>query len=177
MKLEALDISELKPKRTITEAYKTIPDNLYTKKFIPLTPGVLWILQFIDWDEYESFLKYDISEEAGRVLHGRMEDGIALEKAIEEGKITRKSETMVYWGFPPSLTIRADLHSSSSVMIYGPSHDISFLGINDITRECVLMFNIHMEDGFPVDWWYAYGDEDFFDRRHMKLGYKLREMP
>ncbi len=177
MILEALDISELKPKRTITEAYKSIPDHIYTKKYTPLVPSILWTLQFIEWDEFEFLLREGISDESGNLFAERMEDGLELEKALDEGKIKRKAETMVYWGFPPNLTIRADLHSSSSVMIYGPSHDISFIGINDITRELFMLFNIHMEDGFPVEWWWASGDEEIFNRRHLKLGYKLREMP
>lgn len=80
-------------------------------------------------------------------------------------------------GFSPNLTIRADLHSASSVMIYGPSHDISFMGINDVTRELEFAFNIHMDEGFPVDWWWISGDDEIFKRRHMKLGYRLKEMP
>ena len=177
MKLEALDISELKPKRTITEAYKSIPDNVYTKKFIPLTPDTLWSLQFSDWEDFRLILQEDLSQIAGPVLAERIEDGIALDKALKEGKIKRLAETMVYWGFPPNQVIRGDLHSSSSVMIYGPSHDISFVGVNDLTREIVLAFNLHMEDGYPVDWWWISGEDQLFDRRHMKLGYKLRELP
>ena len=177
MKLEALDISELKPKRTITEAYKSIPDDIYTKKFTPLVPSILWTLQFIDWKEFEFLLKEGISEESGNLFAERMEDGLSLEKDLAEGKIKRKAETMVYWGCPPNLTIRADLHSSSSVMIYGTSHDISFIGINDITRELFMLFNIHMEDGYPVEWWWSSGEDEIFNRRHMKLGYKLKEMP
>ncbi len=100
-----------------------------------------------------------------------------LDKALDEGKIKRKEETMVYWGYPPNLTIRADLHSSSSVMIYGPSTDISFLGLNDITREIRLAFTIHMEEGYPSDFWFIYPDEEELNRRHMKLGYKLKEIP
>lgn len=177
MKLEALDFSELKPKRTLNEAYKSIPDNVYTKKFTPLIPGILETLRFLDWENANILLEEDLSEAAGHVFAERIEGGIALDKALKEGKIKRKAETMVYWGFPPNLTIRADLHSSSSVMIYGPSHDISFIGLNDVTREIIFIFNIHMEDGFPVDWWWTYRDEEIFKRRHMKLGYTIKEMP
>ncbi|MHA1384044.1 MAG: hypothetical protein ACTSR3_09870 [Candidatus Helarchaeota archaeon] len=179
MRIEVLDDKELVPKRSMTEAYKSIPDRVYTKRFIPLTPQTLWNLQFEDWEDFEIILREGISEEAGRQFAFRIEDGLELEKAVREGRIKRKAETMVYWGFPPTLTIRADLHSSSSVMIYGPSHDISFMGINDVTREFEFVFNIHMEEGFPVDWWWCSKDlePELFNRRHMKLGYKLKEMP
>ncbi|NVM04729.1 MAG: hypothetical protein HWN67_20585 [Candidatus Helarchaeota archaeon] len=182
MQLEALDDKELTPKRTITEAYKTIPDTVYTKKWVPLIPHLLWALQFIDYDDFERDLKEGISERAGQTLADRMEefdvddfDTSFLMSTADN--IKRKSETMIPWGFPPNMTIRADLHSSSSIMIYGPSHDISFCGINDITREIEFAFNIHMEDGTPVDRWWIAGDDELFKRRHMKLGYKLKEMP
>ena len=148
MILEALDDFELKPKRSYTEAYKIIPDNIYTKKWVPLAPTVLWNLQFYDWKEYEYLVsgRYDMSE--AKLFEQRMEDGLALDKALDEGKIKRREETMVYWGYPPNLTIRADLHSSSSVMIYGPSIDITFVGVNDITREIRMSYTIHMEEGY-----------------------------
>ncbi|MFX0132828.1 MAG: hypothetical protein ACFFDN_04200 [Candidatus Hodarchaeota archaeon] len=177
MQIESLDDSELKPKRTITEAYKSIPDNVYTKKWTPLAPLTLIDLQFHDWNEYRTLVAERFDESEARIFQKRMEDGFDLEKALEEGKIKRKSETMVYWGYPPNLTIRADLHSSSSVMIYGPSHDISFLGVNDVTREIRSGFNIHMEDGYPVDYWFMFPNDEYLDRRHMKLGYKLKEIP
>ncbi|NVM02213.1 MAG: hypothetical protein HWN67_07745 [Candidatus Helarchaeota archaeon] len=177
MVLEVLDDSELKPKRSYTEAYKIIPDHIYTKKWVPLAPTVLWNLQFYDWDEYEYLVSGRFDEHLVRLFRKRMEDGLSLDRALDEGKIKRKSETMVYWGYPPNLTIRADLHSSSSVMIYGPSHDISFCGINDITREGRFAYNIHMEDGYPTDFWFVFPDDEALDRRHMKLGYKMKEMP
>jgi hypothetical protein len=39
--------------------------------------------------------------------------------------------------------------------------------------------NTHIEDGYPVDYWHIISgeDDDFFDRRHMKLGYKFRNIP
>ncbi|MHA1377206.1 MAG: hypothetical protein ACTSRG_02380 [Candidatus Helarchaeota archaeon] len=177
MKFEALDDSELKPKRAISEAYRSIPDNVYTKKWTPLAPTTLYNLQFYDWKEYETLISGAYDENMAKLFHKRVEDGFNLDKAIEDGKIKRKAETMVYWGYPPNLTIRADLHSSSSVMIYGPSVDISFLGVNDITREIRLAFTIHMEEGYPTDYWFIFPDEEEFNRRHMKLGYKLKEMP
>ena len=72
MQLEALDDSELKPKRTIIEAYKSIPDHVYTKRWIPLIPHLLWTLQFVDYNDFERDLSEGISERAGQTLADRM---------------------------------------------------------------------------------------------------------
>jgi hypothetical protein len=177
MILEALDDSELKPKRTYSEAYKSIPDNVYSKRWAPLSPTVLFNLQFYDWKDYQFLVAERLDENEARLFDERMKSSLELDRALELGNIKRKAETMVYWGYPPNLTIRADLHSSSSVMIYGPSHDISFLGVNDITREIRFGFNLHMEDGYPTDYWVMLPDDETLEKRHMKLGYKLKEMP
>lgn len=100
MKIEALDDRDLVPKRSLIEAYKSIPDNVYTKKFIPLTQHTLWTLQFIDWEGFEKILKEGISTEAGQAFAERITDGLALENALREGKLKRLAETMVWWGFP-----------------------------------------------------------------------------
>ncbi|NVM02212.1 MAG: hypothetical protein HWN67_07740 [Candidatus Helarchaeota archaeon] len=177
MIIEALDDSELKPKRSYTEAYKQIPDSVYSKRWAPLSPTVLINLQFYDWKDYQFLVTERMDASEAELFKNRMEAGLELDEALNMGEIKRKSETMVYWGYPPNLTIRADLHSSSSVMIYGPSHDISFLGVNDITREVRFGFNLHMEDGFPTDFWFMLPDDETLEKRHMKLGYKLKEMP
>ncbi len=177
MLIEALDDSELKPKRTYTEAYKSIPEDVYSKRWAPLSPTVLYNLQFYDWSDYRVLAAERMDENEARLFDERMKNSLSLNEALDLGKIKRKAETMVYWGYPPNLTIRADLHSSSSVMIYGPSHDISFLGVNDITREIRFGFTLHMEDGYPTDYWIMLPDDEALEKRHMKLGYKLKEMP
>lgn len=176
MKLEPYDDSELVPKRSFIEAYKSIPNNIYSKKLFPITPHVLWALQFIEWKDLTRILEEGITDEAVSSFAKRLDDSFALNKALEEGRLKRKSETMVWWGMPPNLTIRADLHSASSKMIYGPSHDVSFMGVRDTDREIEFVFNIHMEEGFASDYWWISGEDEIFKRRHMKLGYRLKEM-
>lgn len=40
-----------------------------------------------------------------------------------------------------------------------------------------MIFNAHEEDGVVEDYWFKLPDDEIFNRRHMKLGYKLREIP
>ncbi|MDD1776769.1 MAG: hypothetical protein LUQ65_01265, partial [Candidatus Helarchaeota archaeon] len=39
------------------------------------------------------------------------------------------------------------------------------------------ILNGHSEDGIPVDWWVAGPDDELLQRRHIKLGFKIKEIP
>ncbi|MFX0137147.1 MAG: hypothetical protein ACFFDN_26140 [Candidatus Hodarchaeota archaeon] len=171
------EVSEIKL-RSVPEVWKDIPDELHSKKYIPLGGNAIEFLRFLDsWEQYEA-LANDITTYAQEIIEVRFEEAIEVAKAYAEGKLERPNETITYYGFPPVLTIRADLQRLATKMIYGPSTDITFMGLDDYTREVVHVMSIHYEEGLPADWWYITEDEkDILSRRHMKLGYQLREIP
>jgi hypothetical protein len=77
----------------------------------------------------------------------------------------------------PSLTIRADLIQGTQKLLAGDSADVTFISLDDVTGEIFCLLNGHLEDGIPVDWWLVRPEDELLDRRHLKLGYKLREIP
>lgn len=51
------------------------------------------------------------------------------------------------------------------------------LAKSSIRTDYFLQRFITIEDGIPVDWWVIKEDDPFFDRRHMKHGIKLKDIP
>jgi hypothetical protein len=136
------DLSEIKI-RSISEVWKEMPDNLHSKIYLPLSGNVFEFLRFLDsWEQYQAFTN-DITTYAQEIIEVRFKEAIEVAKAFAEGKIERPDETITYYGFPPVLTIRADLQRLATKMIYGPSTDITFMGLDDYTREVVHVMSIH----------------------------------
>lgn len=175
--MQGYELKELKLRRP-GEVLNEVPDNYYAKKFIPLTKNTFTALRLIDnWKEYES----QIEGFENMISHNvgiRLDESIKTSKASQEGKIDRPKETVAFWGFPPILPVRMDMQNLSTTMIYGPSTDISFACLSDLDRELVFIMNLHVEESTPEDYWFLLRKEDpeIFDRRHMKLGIRLRDI-
>jgi hypothetical protein len=110
------------------------------------------------------------------VFKSRLDSSIEFAKAVIYGKIPDPTKSMAYAFFPPVLTIRGDLQQGTGKLLYGESNDISFVCINDLNDEIFFILNVHCEDGIPVDWWLAGPNDDLLERRHLKYGFKLREV-
>ena len=56
---------------------------------------------------------------------------------------------------------------------------MSFFGMDDQDLEVTFIMTVHCEDGYPVDWFVIGADvnDDVFERRHLKQGMKLRDVP
>ncbi|MHA1784234.1 MAG: hypothetical protein ACTSVY_11805, partial [Candidatus Helarchaeota archaeon] len=78
---------------------------------------------------------------------------------------------------PHVITVRSDLQVGTNKLLYGESTDVSFAIVNDYTNELLFVFNGHLESGVPTDWWLAGLNDDLMERRHLKYGIKLREVP
>lgn len=107
----------------------------------------------------------------------RLDITISTAKAIIENAVENSSMLVSYMLFPPVVSIRSDLAQGTNRLFYGESADFTFVVINDIENEVFFMLNGHCEDGIPVDWWLVKPDDALLDRRHLKLGYKVRELP
>jgi len=157
-------------------SFGEIPDTSATKRFIPIMRYVYRIFHELG-NEYLDSL---VDKLSGDVLYNtfkiRLNASIEFAKAVMEGKVQDPSKTMSYAFFPPVITIRGDLQQGTSKLLYGESNDISFVCLNDLDSEIFFVLNLHCEDGIPVDWWLAGPEDDLLDRRHIKYGYKLREI-
>ena len=110
----------------------------------------------------------------------RLDEAIMTARAVIAGKVPRPDRVLTYFFFPVVFCVRADLQQGTSKLLFGESTDTTFILLNDFQEgEIGLMFNCHMEDGVPVDWWLIdeNNEGDVLDRRHLKLGWKLKELP
>ncbi|MHA1130432.1 MAG: hypothetical protein ACTSQI_04600 [Candidatus Helarchaeota archaeon] len=175
--MEGYELSELKL-RSKGEVLREIPDNYYAKQFIPLAENTFTALRLAEnWKEYEG--QYEGFEETvAQNVRVRLDESIETAKAVADGKIRRLKETVCYWGYPPILPIRMDMQNLSTKMIYGESTDISFACLSDMNRDLVFIMNLHVEESLPEDYWMLLRSQDpeIFDRRHMKIGVRLRDI-
>jgi hypothetical protein len=77
----------------------------------------------------------------------------------------------------PNVAIRADLLQGTSKLFAGESVDLTYIILKHDTQEVFAVLNGHLESGLPVDWWFVRPDDELLERRHMKIGYKLKEIP
>ncbi len=156
--------------------YADIPDNIQSKPYLPLLHNIWEGYQEFGWDYFQKTFKV-FTEEFYEVATNRLNDSIRTAKAVLEGKIEHPDKLLAYAFFPPVITIREDLQTGTAKLLYGESVDASFLVVDDATREILFILNTHIEDGIPVDWWTVNTDDEVLDRRHMRLGIKLRDFP
>jgi hypothetical protein len=111
------------------------------------------------------------------VLKERLSETIATTRAVIEGKL--KGEKIIsYMIFPPVSSQRSDLTQGSMKLLYGDSVDLTFIVMDDNKDgEIYFILNGHEEEGIPVDWWMAGTEDELLNRRHLKLGYRLKELP
>jgi hypothetical protein len=157
--------------------YGEIPDSSATKQFIPIMRHIYRIFQSVGIEYMEKMVQTLSGEILYDLFKLRLNTSIESAKAIIDGKVADPSKIMGYAFFPPVITIRGDLQQGTSKLVYGESCDISFICINDLTRQIFFVLNLHCEDGIPVDWWLAGPEDELLERRHIKFGYKLREVP
>jgi hypothetical protein len=156
--------------------YADIPDNVETKGYLPLLHNIWEGFQQFGWDYFQKTFKI-FTEEFYSVATARLNDSIQTAKDTIDGKIKNPEKVLAYAFFPPVITIRMDLQTGTAKLLYGESVDTSFLVVDDDTRQILFILNAHIEDGIPVDWWTVGPEDEVLDRRHMKLGFKLREFP
>ncbi len=158
-------------------SYEEIPDNYRSKEYILLSPHTFRLFKELGLDYAENvYPEYkNILPSATKYRFGNM---IYTSKDILEGKIPPEdAEKVVLYTIPHVMSVRADLQIGLLKLLYGDSCDISFLILNDETNELFHVTNLHAENGIPVDWWLVDSEDELLERRHIKYGYKLREIP
>lgn len=153
-----------------------VPDS-YLKSFIPLGKNIWRCFQKLGW---EYWLKQNELIKNGDLvfdlLKGRLNEAILTAKEVIDGKIPKPWRVISYTFFPPICPIRSDAQQGTMKLIFGESVDTTYTVIDDISMETMYLLNCHLEDGLPVDWWLVKPTDDLLDRRHLKYGYKLRDL-
>ncbi len=157
--------------------FNEIPDDSRTKYFLPLSRHVYKVFQHFGTEYMEKIfpkfkqVQYDVTK-------GRWDNMIFTGSKIHTGEISpQDAERTMLYTVPHVVTCRADLQVGSNKLLYGDSCDVAFAILDDFTYELLFIFNGHMEAGIPLDWWLVLQDDELLDRRHMKYGYKMREIP
>jgi hypothetical protein len=110
----------------------------------------------------------------------RLDEAILTAREVIKKKIERPDRILTFFFFPVVFCIRTDLQQGTSKLLFGESTDTTFILLDDFSEgEIGLMFNCHMEDGIPVDWWLVdkQNEGEVLERRHLRLGFKLKDLP
>ena len=160
----------------MVHTYGEMPDDLYLKPFLPLLSFLWRVYKKLGWvgvDNYEAMGDEAIFD----FFETRLNESIHTVKDVLDGKITHPDRVLSYIIMIPSLAIRSDLVIGMQRLFGGDSTDITFAVVHDYNAELLLLLNCHVEDGIPVDWYMVRQQDELLDRRHLKYGYKLREIP
>ena len=153
-----------------------IPD-FPTKKYFPMARNLMTTLYESGWD----YLKMALTETVYNfqdIVNIRLDDAIQTSKLILDGKLGIPPELVFTFSlFVPVLGIRSDLQQGTNVLLFGRSADVSFTVIDDLTRDISFILNTHLEQGLPANWYIVNNEDEFMNRRHMKLGFKIKDIP
>ncbi|MHA1230860.1 MAG: hypothetical protein ACTSPQ_09450 [Candidatus Helarchaeota archaeon] len=156
--------------------YGDIPDNMYIKPYLPLLSFLWRIFRKYGWEGVDNYDRVGI-EGVYQFFKTRLDESIMTMKEVVEGKIKEPEKVLSYIIMVPSLVIRSDLTIGAQKLFGGDSLDISFAVIHDRDQSIYLILNCHVEEGIPVDWYMVKQGDELLERRHMKYGYKLKEIP
>ena len=160
--------------------YGDIPDDFPSKSLVPLGEHLWNVVKELGheyWMDKFTDESLDLVNSGSDFMYEKFKLAVDSARRVMSGEIKDPENVLTTWFFPPVLYVRADLQMGSTKMIYGDSTDITFIVLNDASYEIDMLINGHMEDGVPVDYWFLYSDDDAFDRKHLKRGMKLREIP
>ena len=160
--------------------YGDIPDAIRTKQMLPIGEHVWRLICQYGWEWFRKQTTdktINFYPNLGDAINEKFQNSVVAADKVIKGQIENPEEVYSTWFFPPLIYVRSDLQTGTTKLIYGDSTDITFVLSDDSTSEVELLINGHMEQGIPMDYWYIKGDDEIFDRRHIKLGYKLREIP
>lgn len=161
-----------------THTYGDIPDKYESKEFAPLGENTWRYNKELGWDYFVDVVSGGgFFSEAAEFLNEKFQVAVQTARKVVSGEIKDPENVLTPWFFPPVMYVRSDLQMGSTKLIYGNSTDITFICINDADYQIGLLINGHMEDGVPVDYWYLIGEDEVFERRHLKFGFKLRDIP
>jgi len=158
--------------------YGDVPDTILTKPFIPLGYNVYSLFRE-QGHEYLNKALNALSDKLYELGVARLDEAIMTSRALLAGTINRAEadRILLFAFFPPVITLEVDLQQGVNKLLYGEANSTAFCLINDITREIVFILCSHQEEGIPVDWWVTGPNDELLERRHLKYGVKIRDIP
>ncbi|MHA1252688.1 MAG: hypothetical protein ACTSRP_22060, partial [Candidatus Helarchaeota archaeon] len=157
--------------------YGDIPDTIRTKEYFPLSKHLWYAYKKLGIDLLDRFLPQISTDVLEKVFKVRLGETIMCCKDVISGRIPNADKRVVWSIYPPVMAIRTDLSQGTMKLLYGESSDITFFVINDLNLDLFFLLNGHLEDGIPVDWWLVGPDDELLNRRHIRLGFKLIDIP
>ncbi len=158
--------------------YGEIDDTVVTKRYFPLGKHLWRVYRELGYESFLEELLPDISDSLiYDVFKIRLDEAIRAAQQVINGELKHPEKAIAWSIFPPVVPLRGDLAQGTMKLMYGESIDISFIVNLDTRNEIFFILNGHLEDGIPVDWWLVGPSDELLDRRHQKLGVKLRDLP
>ena len=157
--------------------YGDIPEELQIKPYLPLFSFLWKVYKELGWDDGLDNYEAMGAESIYAFFETRLNESILTAKDVLADKFPEPEKIMSYILMLPNLPIRSDLSLGINKLFGGDSCDVTFCAVNDTDNTILALLNCHEEDGIPVDWWMIREDDELLDRRHMKYGYKLRDIP
>ncbi len=156
--------------------YGDLPDDLITKPYLPLSRHAWRLYQTLG---YEAFMEEILPRMETDIIYDmmklRLDESIFTARDVLDGAIKHPDKRLAWMMFPPVIPLRADLTQGTMKLLYGDSLDMTFFALKDLDQELLFLLNGHMENGIPVDWWLVGPDDEIFERRHIKYGFKLKD--
>ncbi|MHA1144220.1 MAG: hypothetical protein ACTSRW_05740 [Candidatus Helarchaeota archaeon] len=156
--------------------FSELPDDVETKLAMPLYNHIWPVFKELGWEFYEHSVK-TLTDLIYDLLKVRLDEAILVSKKVIDGALPQPDKTMCFMLHPPIVPTRTDLMQGTMKLLYGDSLDCSFQLVDDFKKEMLFIFNAHLEDGIPVDWWIVGQNDDVMERRHMKSGVKIKDIP
>ena len=158
--------------------YGEIDDSIATKRYFPMGKHLWAIYRELGFEHFIDAMMGEISDSlVYDVFKIRLDEALMGAKEVMDG-VNKQPEKSLNWAiFPPVIPLRGDLAQGTMKLMYGDSMDISFIMVLDTSNEIFFILNGHLEDGIPVDWWLVGPEDDLLDRRHRKVGIKMRDLP
>ncbi|MHA1146527.1 MAG: hypothetical protein ACTSRW_17445 [Candidatus Helarchaeota archaeon] len=159
-------------------SFGEVPDDVRSKYTFPLLRNLFPVFLDLGWEYYEKGLQ-KLTPMTYDLMRIRLNESIQVTRSVMSGKITPEmSRKILCYTIMPSIVItRSDLMQGTMKLLYGESTDCAFNLINDANAEIQFTLNSHLEEGIPADWYILGQDDEVFQRRHIKLGVKLKDIP
>ncbi len=156
--------------------YGDIEDSVKTKPYWALNQNLMMVHRALGWD----YMKMALTETVSNfydIVKLRLDEAIQTSKLLLDGRLPNADKTFAYSFFPPVICIRSDLQQGTTVLLYGESTDTTYVVTSDLTGEIAFLLNTHSESGIPVEWFLVNEEDELLDRRHLKLGWRIRDIP
>ncbi|MHC1590460.1 MAG: hypothetical protein ACXQS8_00065, partial [Candidatus Helarchaeales archaeon] len=155
-----------------------IPEDVKNRNYFILGKQLFKCIKELGWDYYRNKAHDAVlnSELIYDLLKERLSESIWTAKDVIEGKIKKPWRILTYTLFPPVVAIRSDAQQGTMKLLFGADVDCSYVITSELTNDTFIV-NCSLNDGLPIDWWLAGPEDELLERRHMKYGVKLKDLP